>query len=224
VQQRALGHRKNKMAEENKQNLEKEEKKSTEETEKKVIGEVEKKVEKKEEKEVDEKKEEKSTEETEKKEEKEDEKKEKKVEKKIGKKEVKAFAKKYEAVARGDSLPISKKHGMYICKFIKYKPIDSAISDLNMVINFKKAVPFKGEIPHRKGMMSGRYPIKASNYFVNLLKGLKGNSIVNGLDLEKVKIHIASSSWASRPTRAGGRVAKRTNVLLKAKEFTGGKV
>ena len=79
----------------------------------------------------------------------------------------------------------------------------------------------KGEIPHRSapGIMSGRYPINAATQFVYLLKALKGNSIVNGLDISKVRISYASATWASRPGRRGGTRFKRAFVLLKAKEF-----
>ncbi|MEK6800821.1 MAG: uL22 family ribosomal protein [Nanoarchaeota archaeon] len=131
--------------------------------------------------------------------------------------------KKTEAVSKGTSYPISKKHAMYICNFIKNQPIDKAISDLHKVIKLKQAVPFKGEIPHRKGISGpGRYPVKAAGYFINLLKALKGNSLVNGLDLDLLKVHYASASWAARPARAGGRAGKRTNIILKAKEFKKG--
>ncbi len=136
----------------------------------------------------------------------------KKVDKKIVKKE--------EAIALGRSLPVSKRQCMYICSFIKNKKIDQAISDLEQVIKFKKVIPFKGEIPHRKGsIMSGRYPIKASKLIIKVLKSLKGNALVNGLDLEKTKIVEGSSNWASRPMRSEGRRAKRTHILLKAKEI-----
>src|SRR3989344_1677891 len=90
--------------------------------------------------------------------------------------------KKDKAIARGESLHISKRHGMYICSFIKGKSIDVVIDDLSKVIIFKKAVPFKGEIPHRKGkgMMSGGYPVSAAKIFIPILKSLKGNAVVNG--------------------------------------------
>ncbi|MBS3071805.1 hypothetical protein J4408_02340 [Candidatus Pacearchaeota archaeon] len=129
--------------------------------------------------------------------------------------------KKEEAVANGSNMPISKKHSMYICSFIKNKTIDGAIADLESVIKYKRAIPFKGEIPHRKGpgMMSGRYPISASKEFIALLKGLKGNINVNNMDLEKTRIAIATASWANRPQRSGGRRFKRTNVTLIAKEI-----
>lgn len=128
--------------------------------------------------------------------------------------------KKEAAIAKGHSMPVSKRQCMYISAFIKNKKIDQAILDLKEVIRFKKIVPFKGEIPHRKGkgMMSGRYPIKASALFIKLLKGLRGNALVNGLDLEKTKIVSSSSNWASRPARGQGRRGKRTHVLITAME------
>ena len=137
------------------------------------------------------------------------------------KKEEKQKPKKEEAVALGRNLHISKKHGVYICSFIKNKKIDEAINDLEQVIKFKKAVPFKGEIPHRKGkeMMSGRYPIKAAGLFIVVLKGLKGNVIVNGLDPDNTIIYYASASWGSRPMRSDRQRGKRTNIVLKGKEI-----
>ncbi len=129
--------------------------------------------------------------------------------------------KKDKAVARGDSLHISKRHGMYICSFISGKNIDSAIEDLEKVILLKKAVPFKGEIPHRKGkgMMSGRYPVSAAKIFIPMLKSLKGNAAVNGLDLSKTIITVASTNLAPRPARRGGQHGKRAHVILEAKEI-----
>lgn len=135
-------------------------------------------------------------------------------------KAVQLTEKKTEAFTRGTSLPISKKHSMYLGDFIKNKKIDDAIVDLEKVTKYKKIVPFKGEIPHRKGkgMMSGRYPIKASQFFIKMLKGLRGNALVNGLDLEKTRIVFSSANWAHRPPRREGRKAKRTHVLIKASE------
>lgn len=148
-----------------------------------------------------------------------------KDDKKSKRKEPEVKIKKENAVTLGRNLHISKKHGMYICNFVKGKKIDNAMSDLELVLKFKKAVPFKGEIPHRKGkgMMSGRYPIKAVKIFVNLLKTLKGNSVVNGLDFDKTIIYSASSSWGARPLRRGSVRGKRTNIILEAREIGGKK-
>ncbi|MCA9485227.1 MAG: hypothetical protein KC506_00075 [Nanoarchaeota archaeon] len=131
---------------------------------------------------------------------------------------------KYEAFAKGQSLHVSKKQCMYLCNFIKNKKIDDAISDLEKVVKMKKAVPFKGEIPHRKGnIASGRYPVKAAKLFITMLKGLKGNAIVNLMELEETKIFTASASWARRPMRSGNRQGKRTNVVITAKDFSSSK-
>ncbi len=138
---------------------------------------------------------------------------------KSGKKEdKKEITKKDKAVARGSSIHASKKHSMYICSFIKNRSIDDAMSDLEKVIKLKKAIPFKGEIPHRKGMMSGRYPVKASKEFIRILKGLKGNCTVNGMDLDRTIITLAYASWASRPMRRNGVQGKRVNVIIEARE------
>src|SRR3989344_3093992 len=134
-------------------------------------------------------------------------------------KETKPKIKKDFAIVNGPSVHISKRHGIYICAFIKGKKIDQAISDLQKVIMLKKAVPFKGEIPHRKGnIMSGRYPVNASKAFISVLKGLKGNIAVNGLSPDKARIVAASASWASRPHTRDGARFKRTHIVLKARE------
>src|SRR3989344_896710 len=127
--------------------------------------------------------------------------------------------KKGEASAAGMNLRMSLKQGMYLCKFIKNKSLDEAMKKLDRVILLKEAVPFKGEIPHRHGMMSGRYPINASKRFITSLKGLRGNCIAQGLDMEKVRITYASASWASRPARSGGRHMKRVHLFLNAHEI-----
>jgi ribosomal protein L22 len=128
-------------------------------------------------------------------------------------------AKKEEAITKGTNLHASMRQCMYICKFIKNKSIDDAIKDLEDVILYKQIVPFKGEIPHRKGkIMSGRYPINVSKLFIPILKTLKGNVLVNKMDLDKTRIYFASACYASRPSKKGGGRFKRANLVLKAKE------
>lgn len=137
------------------------------------------------------------------------------------KKDEKPKVKKELAMVNPQGLHMSRRHGSYICSFIKGKKIDVAIADLEKVIKLKVAIPFKGEIPHRKGkgMMSGRYPVRAAGLMITVLKSLKGNSVVNGLDLDKTVITEASSNWASRPMKTGSRRAKRTHIILIAKEM-----
>ena len=131
----------------------------------------------------------------------------------------KPIVKKTEAIVNVVNLPISTKHSIAVCRFIKNKKIENAISELEQVFSFKKAVPMKGEIPHRKGkgMMSGRYPKKATEHFIKLLKALSANANTNGLDNPVIVEAVANI--ASRPFGKFGRVRKkRTHVKIRCIE------
>jgi ribosomal protein L22 len=139
--------------------------------------------------------------------------------KEITKKQEKKIAKKNEAIVNGVSLPISTKTSAAICKFIKGKTIEKAITDLNEVLKFKRVIPMTGEIPHKKGkgVMSGRYPLKAIGYFIRMLKNLQANAAVNGL--EEPVIVEAIPNRASLPYgRFGSIRRKRTHVKIKVAE------
>ncbi len=138
----------------------------------------------------------------------------KKEEKKVTKPKVKRT----EAVVNSYSVPISTKHSVAVSKFIKYKKIETAMEDLQQVVIKKKAVPMKGEIPHRKGkIMSGRFPKKAAEHFIKILKTLKANATVN--ELENPVISEVIANMAQRPRGSGGRVKhKRTHVKIVARE------
>jgi ribosomal protein L22 len=126
--------------------------------------------------------------------------------------------KKTEAVVRGENIPISTKHSAAICRFIKNKTIEDAISDLEQVMRLKKAIPMKGEIPHRKGkgIMSGKFPQRAVSRFIILLKSLAANSNHNGL--ENPAITEAVANIGERPYGRFGRVRKkRSHVRITAK-------
>jgi large subunit ribosomal protein L22 len=122
---------------------------------------------------------------------------------------------KKEAVVNGKDLRISTKHSVAISNFIRGKDIDVAIIELEQVEKMKKAIPMRGEIPHRKGMMSGRYPVKASGEFIKLLKSLKANALYHDLELEKCKL-ACIPNVAARPQKRHGRARfKRSHVQLK---------
>ena len=127
--------------------------------------------------------------------------------------------KKTEAVVMADNIPISTKHSAAICKFIKNKKIDNAISDLESVLSFKRAIPMKGEIPHRKGkkMMSGRFPKKASENFIRLLKSLNANANYNGL-VNPVIVEAVANIGVRPFGRFGAVRKKRTHIKIVAKD------
>lgn len=113
-------------------------------------------------------------------------------------------------------VPVSTKYSMAICRFIKYKPIDKAIADLEEVTKLRKAVPMKGEIPHRKGkIMSGRFPKRAAEHFIVLLKSLLANA--NNHDVDEPVISFAMANFGSRPYGRHGIKRKRTHIVIRAK-------
>lgn len=136
--------------------------------------------------------------------------------KKEEKKKLKVEEKKKIAFANGENIPISTKQSIEICRFIKGKRIGDAIRDLESVIRLKKAIPMRGEYPHRKGKIgSGKFPTKAAKNFIILLKTLVGNS--SGMN--DPIISEAISNFGSRPLGRFGRVKKkRTNIKIVAKE------
>tara|TARA_Y100000034_G_scaffold19272_2_gene21716 strand:- start:7244 stop:7807 length:564 start_codon:yes stop_codon:yes gene_type:complete len=138
------------------------------------------------------------------------------VEKKPVESSKKETPKKTIAIVNGKNLPISTKYSVAICKFIKRKKIENAISDLEQVLAYKKAVPMKGEIPHRKGkIMSGRYPKKAVEHFIRLLKSL----LANANELNDPIINEAIANIGSRPYGKFGAVRKkRSHIKIIAKE------
>jgi len=125
--------------------------------------------------------------------------------------------KKTEAVINADSIPVSKKKSMAICRFIKGKKIGEAIRDLELVVKLKKVIPMRGEIPHRrgKGISSGRYPQKTAKEFIILLKSLAANAS----ELNEPIISEAIANMASRPYGRFGRIRKkRTHIRIIARE------
>lgn len=140
--------------------------------------------------------------------------------------------KRSEASVYGRNLRISLKQSKAIGRFIKFKKIDESINNLEKVVKKKIAIPFKGEVAHRKGtklsgkgMMSGKYPIVASKEFIKLLKSLNSNSSSNGMDLEKTRItEVVMNKAPKQLHRFGGTQFKRTHVLIRAKEMTHNKM
>src|SRR3989344_3672532 len=120
----------------------------------------------------------------------------------------KIVQKKKEVFVRAENIPASTKESVAICKFIRGKEIRIALNQLEEVVKLKRALPMKGEIPHRKGnIMSGRYPRKSVIYMINVLKTLSANANVNGI--EEPVISEAIANMASRPYGKFGRVRKK---------------
>ena len=124
------------------------------------------------------------------------------------------------------NLPISTKHAIELCGFIKGKEISKIKQKLNLVIEEKLVVPlkrFKHKRGHKKGHLGpGFYPKKASKYFLDLLNTLEGNARNQGLNADSLVIEKASANKASLSwhySRHRGRRMKRTHIALFAQQI-----
>ncbi len=128
------------------------------------------------------------------------------------------------ATAFGRGLPISTKQSVEICNFIRYKTVEETKKLLERVIEGKVAVPFKRynkNVGHRKGKIaSGRYPMKASEYILGLVKNAEANAKNLGLGspliISEAIANIGVRNW--HPGRIRRIKAKRTHIKLVVKE------
>lgn len=123
------------------------------------------------------------------------------------------------AKAAARNLPISKKHSVEICKFIRGMNLGKSRELLKKVIDKEIAVPFgtfNRDTGHRKGRVGpGRYPNKASKYFILLLNSVESNAVNKGLDINSLYIQSimankGSTIWHSG--RLGRRRIRSTNI------------
>jgi len=128
------------------------------------------------------------------------------------------------AIAFGRGLPISTKQSVEICNFIRYKTVEESKKLLEGVIKGKIAVPFKRynkNVGHRKGKIaSGRFPMKASEYILKLVKNAEANAKNLGLGapliISEAMANIGVRNW--HPGRIRRIKTKRTHIKLAVKE------
>ena len=136
------------------------------------------------------------------------------------------------ARAKANELPISPKHAIEIAAFLKGKTTREAIEYLEDVVALKKAIPFKRfnrNVAHKKGLDkwdAGRYPVKASEGYLKLLRSVEKNAEYIGLDTENLEIFSVSANRGRRQRgifpRAMGRAtpkfAESVNIEILVKE------
>jgi large subunit ribosomal protein L22 len=124
------------------------------------------------------------------------------------------------AIAFGKGLPISTKQSVEICSFIRGKTIDESKMLLSGVVDGKVAVPvkrFNKDMGHRKGKIaSGRFPKKASQHILDLVKSVESNAknigLTTPLIIDEIISNIGSRSWHHGRIR---RIKnKRTNIKI----------
>ena len=124
----------------------------------------------------------------------------------------------------GTNLPISTKHAVEICKFIRNKNLQKAKEVVAKIAKKKIALRFtrfnKG-VGHKPGIGPGRYPVKACKEIGKLLDSVESNAVFKGLDANYLIIKHISGQRASRPMKYGRRTrgeSKRTHVEIVVQE------
>jgi len=135
------------------------------------------------------------------------------------------IANEHTATINGKDLPISTKHAVEICKFIKGKSLQKSRQMLQAVIEKKRAVPFtryKKDMGHKPGRIAaGRYPEKASKCILKLINSLEANAQNKGLDADGLVLTTLIANRGSRPWHFGRlrrRKTKRTHIMIVAEE------
>ncbi len=112
------------------------------------------------------------------------------------------------ARAYGANLPISFKKTYELCKFLRGKPLERAMRELDQIIDLKLPVPYtryNKDVPHKKGIGAGRYPVKPAAYLKKILNNAINNAKQKGLDTSKMKIlHLACHRAVSKEKTARG--------------------
>jgi large subunit ribosomal protein L22 len=118
----------------------------------------------------------------------------------------------------GRSMPISTRHAIEICNFIRGKNIQKVKSYLQEVTKQKKAIPFtrfnKG-VGHKPGIGPGRFPVKACGEILMLIESAESNALFKGLNTANLVIGsiIANKSAVTwHYGRQRRRKMKRTNL------------
>ena len=132
----------------------------------------------------------------------------------------KNYDKEHMARAVGIALPISFKHSVEICGFIRYKNVNDAKKMLQKVVEKKMAIPFKRydfDLGHKTKVGPARFPEKASIEFIKLIENVESNAQFKGLNtsnliINHISAHNAGKAW--HYGRFSRRRVKRANIEI----------
>ena len=128
------------------------------------------------------------------------------------------------AYVAGINLGISSKVSIEISSWLRGKSLTKAKSMLERVIAMEQAVPyrrFNKDVGHKPGIGPGRYPVKASSEFLDLLKSAESNAVDKGINAQDLFIFHISADRAAQQWKYGRqrrRKAKRTHVKIVLKD------
>jgi len=123
--------------------------------------------------------------------------------------------------AIGKELHISRKQAHEISSAIKGMKVNTARSFLENVVLLKQAVPYKRyikDVPHKRGMCTGRYPQKAAKEFLKVLLNAQNNARYKGLESDNLLIKLVNTkkghTFRGSMPRAQGRATPKNHETV----------
>jgi large subunit ribosomal protein L22 len=123
--------------------------------------------------------------------------------------------------AIGKELHISRKHAHEISSAIKGMKVNIARGFLKNVVLLKQAVPYKRyvkDVPHKRGMCTGRYPQKAAKEFLRVLQNAENNARYKGFDPDNLMIKLVNTkkghTFRGSMPKAQGRATPKNHETV----------
>lgn len=130
------------------------------------------------------------------------------------------------ARALSKDLGISTKVSIEIANFLRGKTSEEAKTILGRVLKKKQPIPFKrftDGVGHRKGtgLAAGRFPEKATEAFITIIKQCEANAQAKGLSNNLRIVHLVAHKGTNmfRHGRQRRRKYKRTHLEIALEEF-----
>lgn len=128
----------------------------------------------------------------------------------------------FKAEAKAQNRRVSGKHCIEIGRWIKGDNVEKAKEKLEKVIEKELAVPytkFNSDLAHKKGMASGRYPVRAAEEMLRLVRSAEQNGKYEGMNDMMVSNVIVNRGRNMRtPKRHRGKSPKSTHINVEVKE------
>lgn len=124
------------------------------------------------------------------------------------------------AKAYGRDLSISTKKSVEICNNIRGKPLKKAEQILEKTITKEIPIVMKRYIrdaAHKKGIATGKFPVKAATSILKILKNAESNAQNKGLSTKDMIVQHIAAHKAATPWRFGRqrrRKMKRTHIEI----------
>ncbi len=125
----------------------------------------------------------------------------------------------HQAKAVGKNLRVSWKDTTEIGRFIKGDSVEKAINKLERVVEKDLAVPFTkfSGAGHKSGQGEARYPVKAAEEVLRVLKEAESNAENEGLNTDELEVQEVITNQGSRyvtPSRLRGRKIKSAHINI----------